>query len=416
MKVIFRPLRQALFALTFPVTVTEVVLVLPLESTVLTGVAATLTLPLIFRGPLAAAPLAAVTATIATAPSAAAACIFLISFLSLAFGSLLLLLLLLLRTEQVRGEGGGPRASRGRNVLQAEQVLDGAEEGERVVGAGVGRSGSEELRDQQRPDGRPVHARCGLSEGDDQDAVTLVGRGGEDLRDPAREEPVGLGRTGIIDGGVTLGRLTGVAEVGRDEREVGGPALERTVEPVQRYVALLAAAQVQQRVEVDERVVPGGVAAPGVAGRRIGLAHVVCRIRRPRVRVNAGLRRAGRSGLPLGDRLRFAHVLHVGAPGEPGAEQLIRDVDRLRRIDAAVAGDVAAAVRLCARGELGVARALLRGGCVGGLATGHRDVVGQSGVHQERVAGEQLTLRPQGVGEIRHLRVRAERVVIAGAR
>src|SRR3954462_9234792 len=122
MKVIFRPLRQALFALTFPVTVTEVVLVLPLESTVLTGVAATLTLPLIFRGPLAAAPLAAGTATIATAPSAAAACIFLISFLSLAFGSLLLLLLLL-QPEQVRGEGGGPRASRGREVLQAEEVL-----------------------------------------------------------------------------------------------------------------------------------------------------------------------------------------------------------------------------------------------------------------------------------------------------
>ena len=60
-------------------------------------------------------------------------------------------------------------------MLEAEQVLDGAEDGERVEGAGVGRSRSEELGEQQGPDGRSADGRVGLPEGDDQDAVLLVG-------------------------------------------------------------------------------------------------------------------------------------------------------------------------------------------------------------------------------------------------
>src|SRR4029077_7046659 len=208
-------------ALTLPVTVTDVVLVLPFESVVLIGVASTLTLPCILRGPLAAAPLATGTATIATAPSAAAAYIFLISFLSLAFELLLLfLLLLLLRTEKVRGEGGCAGASRGSEVLQPEEVFDGAEDRVRVVGAGVGRTGSQELRDQERPDRRTVDGRRCLSEGDDQDAVALVGRRGHGLRDPGLQELVSLGGARIAHRVVALGRLARVAEVGRDEREV----------------------------------------------------------------------------------------------------------------------------------------------------------------------------------------------------
>src|SRR3954447_16440665 len=137
MNSIFRPARHASCVFTFPVTVTAVVLTL-VEGGVasLVGVAKTLALPWTLRGPLAAAPLAAVTATVATALSAAAANTFLISFLSLASVEsrlLLFLVVLLRRTEEVRREGGGASTSGGSEVLQAEEVLDGAEDRVRVV-------------------------------------------------------------------------------------------------------------------------------------------------------------------------------------------------------------------------------------------------------------------------------------------
>ena len=131
--------------------------------------------------------------------------------------------------------------------------------------------------------------------------------------------------------------------------------------------------------------------------------------------MHAGLRGTCRRGLSLSDRLRLPHVLHVGAPGEPGAEELIGHVDRLRRIGAAVPRDVPAAVRLRAAGELRVGGAVRRGQRVGRLTADHRDVVRQPRVGEQRVVREQLPLRPQLVREIGHLRVRAECVVVARA-
>src|SRR4051794_9620619 len=125
----------------------EVVLVLPFESSVLTGVANTAVFPWTLSGPWAAAPLAAQSATIAAALSTAAACTFLMRFLSLAsfVSCLFLLVLLLLRTEKVRGEGGGARPSSGGDVLETEEVLDGAEDRVRIECAAVRGPGRQEL-------------------------------------------------------------------------------------------------------------------------------------------------------------------------------------------------------------------------------------------------------------------------------
>src|SRR5207245_1179454 len=85
-------------------------------------------------------------------------------------------------------------------------------------------------------------------------------RRGEDLRDPFREE--GVGGLQAAGGAVEAGRFAAVvAQVRDDERVVGGlrRGSEIRRQARERQIVARAVAEVEQRVEVDERVVAGGV-------------------------------------------------------------------------------------------------------------------------------------------------------------
>src|SRR5260221_12140801 len=102
---------------------------------------------------------------------------------------------------------------------------------------------------------------CG-AEADDQQAVFLVGRRGEDLRHPFRQERVGGGHAferarRALAGGARITRGRGDVGGGRGSlcfAQVGGQLLDRDV--VGRTVA-----EIEQRVEVDARVLRRRVGA-----------------------------------------------------------------------------------------------------------------------------------------------------------
>jgi hypothetical protein len=243
--------------------------------------------------------------------------------------------------------------------------------------------------------GARVGIRSGLGlrlvEGDDQQSVVPVGGRREDLRNQALEEAIrllhaaGLAvRTGLV--------MSVVAQIRRDEgvvrrRRLGGEVGSQATEV---HVVLLTRRQVDDRVEVHERVVASGVL---VGGRRV-LSGVS----------GADVRMATRRGLG-GSRLR--HVLHVAPPRVSGALQLRGDALDAGGIDAALADELPAGGGE-SRKEVVVELAVGLGLGVRRLSADHRDVVVEAEVPGPVVVGDQGALRGQVVGEIRDRRARAE--------
>ncbi len=215
-----------------------------------------------------------------------------------------------------------------------------------------------------------------LSEGDNQQTVFLVSGRGEELRHPLGEEGVGT-RRAIRSSFRALAGHTGVAEVGRDKRVVGRRVelAQIGVELVKRDVVERAIAEVEQRMEVDEGVVPRRITAKRRLLGAVGFG------------LDAGV------GFP---RL-VDHPLHVAVPFEAADGELIRQRRHLDREEAFF--------------EFG---AVLLGLGIGRLTADRRDLVGERGVVQQGVAGEQFAFGPQGARQVGHLRRGAKRRVVAG--
>ena len=176
-------------------------------------------------------------------------------------------------------------------------------------------------------------------------------------------------------------RDVGQVARGRDRRQVGG-------EPREVDVVGRAGRGVRDAVEVHERVVPRGVLVADL--RPLGV-----------------VRRVG-VGVPT----RRAHVLHVAAPGQALRLELVGDGLHTRGVDAPVAYGL---LRRDGPGldEVRVDLAVTLRLRVRPLAADLGDVVGQAVVRGAVVLREQLTLRGQGLGEVRRGRVRPEGLVVA---
>ncbi len=109
------------------------------------------------------------------------------------------------------------------------------------------------------------------------------------------------------------------------------------------------------------------------------------------------------------------HPLHVAAPAEAAAGELIGDRQRFDRVDAAGPGDDAIRGNLGAGREFSVGRAVGLGRDVRRLAADRRDAVGKGGGVEQPVAAQQLSLWLQPRRQILHLRRCAEGRFVAGA-
>lgn len=131
----------------------------------------------------------------------------------------------------------------------------------------------------------------GFVEGDYQHAVLLVCGRVQNPRYERRKEAIGgYEMTAPADFGSPI--MTVVAEVGRDEREVRSlcDAAQVVVEPSQRNDILRAGRMIDDRMKVDERIMPGGV-----------LRFCV------RMNVAVGLAEAGMLAVGI-------HVFHIALP------------------------------------------------------------------------------------------------------
>src|SRR5664280_1488173 len=183
-----------------------------------------------------------------------------------------------------------------------------------------------------------------------------------------------------------------VAQVGGDEAEVGRGGYRLEVGgkpggagrraggeaagggPQRDDVGVAELRVVDDRVEVDERVVTGGIAV--ARDRFFGEVG----------RADGGM--AADSGLPGGD---VAHVLHVALPGQVGLGELVGHRGHGGREDAARVGDLAVGGHGGAGREVGedLAVGLVEG--IGCLPRDQRDVVVVGEVPDPVVVGEQGT-------------------------
>ena len=239
-----------------------------------------------------------------------------------------------------------------------------------------------------------TRVRCRrLVERDDQQTALLERRRPGDPGDPGPQERVGLGQsTGLA---VRARRVMSVvAEVGRDEGVVGGRRRRRQVLWQLVEIDDVVVAQrgvVDDRVEVDERVVAGGVLV--LRGGRLGAVLAVER----GMTAHRRLPRRGRS-----------HVLVVVPPGEAGARQLRGDGRHGRRIHAPGSHRLAVGTdRPRLEVVVGLAVGLVLD--VGRLPADHRDVVVVALVPDAVVVGQIGALGGEGLGEVRSRRCGAER-------
>ena len=207
------------------------------------------------------------------------------------------------------------------------------------------------------------------------------GAGADDLRHPLLEKQVGGGETARA--AVDAGRVVAVlAQVRRDEDVVrgGGNALQVGGELGQRHHVPVAARRIDDRVEVDERVVAHRVLVAG--------AGLLGRVGRADRRVTAG------PGLGR----RVPHVLHVALPGAARGRELIGDGRYEGRIHAALPDRLAVGVEARRADEVGVDLAVRLGVGIGCLAAHQRDVVVEAHVAGRVVLPQQLTLLGESLG------------------
>ena len=162
-------------------------------------------------------------------------------------------------------------------------------------------------------------ARLSLVEGDDQQPVLgAVGGRAENQRNPVLEEPLDPREPAGTVGVLARGIVAVAAHVGSDEDVVRGRLglLEGVGEQLEVHnVAVAVGVAIDDRMEVDERVVAGGVLSIGRGGA-LGL------VLGPDRRMSARPR--------LAARIR-AHALVVIAPPQAGPLDLVGDrLDRLR--------------------------------------------------------------------------------------
>ena len=184
-----------------------------------------------------------------------------------------------------------------------------------------------------------------------------------------------------------LGVMKRVVGRRRDRPQVVRQPVERDV------VGVAAPLVVDDRVEVDERVVAGGVL----------VAHA---------RALRGVRLVG-SGVAacLGLVGRVPHVLHVAAPGQVLGLQLVGDRLDRGRVDAALPHRLAVGAD-GPREDVHERRAVGLRHRIRGLAAHQGDVVAEREVRGRVEVGEQLALGGQRVGQVRRRRVVPERFLV----
>src|SRR5215212_8518479 len=263
--------------------------------------------------------------------------------------------------EDVVAEGAQTGLSRVAQVGQLEVALHRAQEGVVVVLLPGDRAGLDAGRDHHgadppasRPWGQEARGvgwhdagpwllvaaparvrirpgRLGLVEGHDQKPAVLERGGVKDHRHLLAEPAIGGDEPARIS--VRARSIVAVmAQAGDDEGVAGGGPSVLEVLPQVREVDVVVPAgppEVDERVEVHERVVAGGVLVRGLGALpRVALPD----------RWVAARRLLALGGVGV-------HVLHVAPPLVAGVPQLIADVLDARRIDATGAEDLAVARR-----------------------------------------------------------------------